>query len=463
MNPTGDSDEELRKGIEASLAYLNNAAPAAKPVNPKQREKDIDEVWRIEGRRREEAKLLKNLGCRRNPDRTNRANHVEIAKDDAANEDEPLIVTEYHNGQRVRMAYQVITDDILYEYLLNHQDLTVLEVIDGNIREEFKTFTHDETTGEVFCEVAVSIGKAKLQGPDSGRLKFWVQCDENGVSPVEHNDPQPAFANCATQYDVYVDFINPHDQDRHKFVLRLRDVYPLQKDNEENGKSFRTIGWHSTYVSEKQNGVLWINSEGPLLDPAEASDSNFDSDDDRKERAKLKRERQKYKDLKAKRKHRKNKSKKRSKDVEGEEPSGAVEQAATPPKLVHIEAVSPKVTRRVRLIDLVAEAPAPIGLNLDKAVFAARVQAEEMVPVNVEGEDNNQVEAHDDHVAVTETLKRAVIENLINRYREPIKAMVMANYEKELQVMVENALQDKLKEYYELVDLGRADAVKSIC
>jgi hypothetical protein len=452
MNPTGDSDEELRKGIEASLAYLNNAAPAAKPVNPKQREKDIDEVWRIEGRRREEAKLLKNLGCRRNPDRTNRANHVEIAKDDAANEDEPLIVTEYHNGQRVRMAYQVITDDILYEYLLNHQDLTVLEVIDGNIREEFKTFTHDETTGEVFCEVAVSIGKAKLQGPDSGRLKFWVQCDENGVSPVEHNDPQPAFANCPTQYDVYVDFINPHDQDRHKFVLRLRDVYPLQKDNEENGKSFRTIGWHSTYVSEKQNGVLWINSEGPLLDPAEASDSNFDSDDDRKERAKLKRERQKYKDLKAKRKHRK--SKKQSKAVEGEEP---------------------EVRQRVRLIDLVAEAPAPVGLDLDRAAFAAHVQAEEMVPVQIEGEDfqvvinepaeedNNQVEAHDDHVAVTETLKRAVIENLINRYREPIKAMVMANYEKELQVMVENALQDKLKEYYELVDLGRADAVKSIC
>jgi hypothetical protein len=452
MNPTGDSDEELRKGIEASLAYLNNAAPAAKPVNPKQREKDIDEVWRIEGRRREEAKLLKNLGCRRNPDRTNRANHVEIAKDDAANEDEPLIVTEYHNGQRVRMAYQVITDDILYEYLLNHQDLTVLEVIDGHMREEFKTFTHDETTGEVFCEVAVSIGKAKLQGPDSGRLKFWVQCDENGVSPVEHNDPQPAFANCATQYDVYVDFINPHDQDRHKFVLRLRDVYPLQKDNEENGKSFRTIGWHSTYVSEKQNGVLWINSEGPLLDPAEASDSNFDSDDDRKERAKLKRERQKYKDLKAKRKHRK--SKKQSKAVEGEEP---------------------EVRQRVRLIDLVAEAPAPVGLDLDRAAFAAHVQAEEMVPVQIEGEDfqvvinepaeedNNQVEAHDDHVAVTETLKRAVIENLINRYREPIKAMVMANYEKELQVMVENALQDKLKEYYELVDLGRADAVKSIC
>jgi hypothetical protein len=452
MNPTGDSDEELRKGIEASLAYLNNAAPAAKPVNPKQREKDIDEVWRIEGRRREEAKLLKNLGCRRNPDRTNRANHVEIAKDDAANEDEPLIVTEYHNGQRVRMAYQVITDDILYEYLLNHQDLTVLEVIDGNIREEFKTFTHDETTGEVFCEVAVSIGKAKLQGPDSGRLKFWVQCDENGVSPVEHNDPQPAFANCPTQYDVYVDFINPHDQDRHKFVLRLRDVYPLQKDNEENGKSFRTIGWHSTYVSEKQNGVLWINSEGPLLDPAEASDSNFDSDDDRKERAKLKRERQKYKDLKAKRKHRK--SKKQSKAVEGEEP---------------------EVRQRVRLIDLVAEAPAPVGLDLDRAAFAAHVQAEEMVPVQIEGEDfqvvinepaeedNNQIEANDDHVAVTETLKRAVIENLINRYREPIKAMVMANYEKELQVMVENALQDKLKEYYELVDLGRADAVKSIC
>lgn len=464
MNPTNNLDEEeLRKGIEASLAHLNNAQALPREVNPKQREKDITGVRQTEIQRLEDEKLLKNLGCRRNPNRTNRANHVEIAEDDAANEDEPLIVTEYHNGQRVRIAYQVITDDILYEYLLNHQDLTVLEVIDGNIREELRSYTRDENTGEVFCEIAVSIGKAKVQGPDSGRLRFWVQCDENGVSPVEHNEPQPIFANFATHYEVYVDFINPHDEALHKFVLRLRDVYALQNDqakNDENAKAFRTIGWHSKYVSEKEHGVLWINSEGPLLDPDEASDSNFDSDDDRKERAKLKRERQKYKELKAKRKLRKTKK-----------------QHKVGKRKVPVERVAPVVekeirqpVRRVKLIDLVAEAPAPVNLN--KAAFAARVQAEEMVPVEVEdiqvindgnGEEDNQMALAEQPQLDHEQLKRTVIQNLIERYRDPIKAVVMSNYDKELETMLENALQDKLKEYYELIDLGRAEAIKSIC
>jgi hypothetical protein len=487
-NVTNNLDEEeLRKGIEASLAHLNNAQALPREVNPKQREKDITGVRQTEIQRLEDEKLLKNLGCRRNPDRTNRANHVEIAKDDAANEDEPLIVTEYHNGQRVRIAYQVITDDILYEYLLNHQDLTVLEVIDGNIREELRSYTRDENTGEVFCEVAVSIGKAKVQGPDSGRLRFWVQCDENGVSPVEHNEPQPIFANFATHYEVYVDFINPHDEAMHKFVLRLRDVYALQNDqakNDENAKAFRTIGWHSKYVSEKEHGVLWINSEGPLLDPDEASDSNFDSDDDRKESAKLKRERQKYKELKAKRKLRKTKKQHKG-GKGGVEGDVAIEKVADRPiaerviapvvkKAGDVPVVGKEIrqpVRRVKLIDLVAEAPAPVNLN--KAAFAARVQAEEMVPVEVEediqvindgnGEEDNQMALAEQPQLDHEQLKRTVIQSLIERYREPIKALVMSNYDKELEIMLENALQDKLKEYYGLIDFGRDEAIKSIC